>query len=1137
MDDKYQLILDTAENFFAPGERCIYSSIIDKSVEDVMINHYGDEWKTKDFQAIYTHLRSNFNKDTYKNDVPYFYMLYYLPLNVPKVQIVISELFKKKELRGELKILDVGCAVGTTLFAVLDYIAILDNLCSLMGEEPIFNKISIDLVDASEDNIKALTQLLSYYKARISGFFDMSKIEIGEPKIHDITKPIELENSYDIIVLSNIINEIPVSKRLESIANLDEHLKDDGHLIIIEPADQNNTLHLGKLKLELVNLLNYTSVGPCGVCDSCSECWCFRREHSVSRGTLKYIDESFNFRVHRDFYNERLKWSYCVLGKYNEDDLDTFLGFGEQLYVVSREKNGIVDVCSVNDGTRSKLILNGNLVRGLKFGDLITIDDYEYDEDTNEITLYDDTNVEVERYHRSNERISYKNVAEKQLAFFLHRIWGFSGFREGQYQIIENVMKDINTLGILPTGAGKSICFQLPAMMKPGVSLVVSPLKSLMKDQIDNLSELGFDFVDYIDSSRTPEEKRILFNRFKRGNIKILYVSPERLQIKDYQEEIIQMMDDISMDYFIIDEAHCASEWGHDFRPSYLKLIDVVRKLNNPTIIAVTATASLRVKEDILDIFHLPEDSIIMSKSLDRPEISLSVVKAEYFEDKDEYLVDTVVNEVPDILGEEDIDSLHSRGSGIVFTIYANPTGRNTVPFGTNHINDLFVQNGIDSRIYHSQLEDEVRIDVQNKYKRDHFPLLVSTKGFGMGIDKPNIDYIVHSCYSPSLEAYYQEAGRAGRDGEHAHSVIIARDRHPECVQTNKKIGSNAPICANSWTCSFTSGMKCDYGMQAKFIEGEYPSASIMENDLTNFIDKLYSANKDRVTIFSRERYSSKDQKFLFYLQKEGLVKDYLVENYRNNGMFINVWLNERFSSLKKNDSINNIVTRLQNFKLQKYAMLASIWEYVDNKTMCRRQFLMNYFGENVEYQGGCGFCDIEGISENRAVQFTPDMRIEAIYDALHEMLTSDGFSYQDAYDLKMVGYKENIHEAMKIRAMRYLEDYPNNLTGLYFSGTITLNRDSSEVYGKNQVFNCIQILLSSGHEEAGILILREISLYAPEVAFEIIVNLDLEMTDIDLLEALLERIDNKLYRRYLRYSYMNYKTKEINKLFGRSAK
>lgn len=1142
MDTIYQKILNTAENFFAPGERCIYSSIIDKSVEDVMINQYGDGWKEKDFNQTYWKLRESFNKDAYKEDVPYLYMLYYMPINISKIQIVLHELLKKKELKGELKILDVGCAVGTTLFAVLDYLAILDNLCSLMGEEPIFDKVTIELVDDSNDNVEALKQLLSYYSSRISGFMDMSKVNIGEPIVHDINEPLELQDEFDIIIFSNILNEIEYNKRAEIIGEFDHYLKDGGNIAIIEPADERNSKNLGRLKYQLSQELKYIGISPCGIGENCKECWNFRREHSVGRGTFKRIEDSF--KLDRDsFYNNRLKWTYCILEKntHTDESEETLKPNIKEFYVVSNEKNGEIDVCSINTNYRTKLSYNGNEIKRTRFGDIVSFKDYSFKKERGEVWLEGDIQV-IDSSSFRNERISYKNVERRPLEFFLKRIWGFDDFKEGQYEIIEKAMNDINTLGILPTGAGKSLCFQLPAMMKLGGSIIVSPLKSLMKDQVDNLNSLGFDFVDYIDSSRSTGEKKEILARFKRGNIKMLYVAPERLQMNEFITELIEMIQEISIDYFIIDEAHCASEWGHDFRPAYLKLVDVVRKLDSPTLIAVTATASPRVRNDILEIFELPEDSVLMTKSLDREEISLSVVNVDLNTGKEEDLSRIINYEIPKILNKKDIQTVHSQGSGIVFTIYADTDKPTTRQFSTTYINKVIRSSGIDSFTYHSNLSDSIRSERQNSYKRDEFPLLIATKGFGMGIDKSNIDYIVHMCYSASLEAYYQEAGRAGRDGEHAHSVIIAKKRHPDCIRNSKSIGDYAPACINRWECKYTNALKCDYGLQARFIDNEYPDKFVMIEKLAKYINSLYEEDKTYfeatyVNESKNEDDVKKKQKYLFYLQKEGLVKDYIITGYRGSTVSIGITLNDRFSDDKREKAIKNIVARLQEFKGQKYAMLASIWEYVDNKTICRRQMLMDYFGETKDYKEGCEFCDIEGISRERAVQYTPNLRNQRIYERLQNILNKKEFDYEEIQLLKKDSYKEKIQESLKIRSMRHLEDYPSNWAALYFSGTITLIRDNQEVYGRNQIYNCVQKLNESGYRKDAQHILLEIVEYAQNAAYDIAVDLNVATDDAEFLEKFVPKIKDENKEKTLLYGYFTDKARKLNRILKRGAK
>lgn len=603
-----------------------------------------------------------------------------------------------------------------------------------------------------------------------------------------------------------------------------------------------------------------------------------------------------------------------------------------------------------------------------------------------------------------------------------------------------------------------------------------------MKDQIANLRDTGFEFVDYIDSSKSPEEKRKTFERFKAGNIKLLYVSPERIQMLDFQLELQELLKNFSIDYFIVDEAHCASEWGHDFRPSYLKLIDVASSIKSSNVIAVTATASPKVKEDILRIFRIEEENVIYADSLDRSEISFEVINLPMEQGKDDCLIQALAKDIPRVLHNDNPDQLHQDGSGIIFTIYADPKGNNTERYGTEHIREVAAKTCGTARLYHSKLKDSARDQVQDDFKRNRFPVLVSTKGFGMGIDKPNIRYIVHMCYSNSLEAYYQEAGRAGRDRQHSHSLIISRTRIPECIQNQTTIDSYEPPCINGWHCYFTLDDKCDYGMQAKFISDMYPDPPKMKFQLKGFYcrlrQKVNVENANHFEIAVAEKEAIQKQTFLYHFQMCGVIKDFVVLRYRDKGMEIRVFANpQKFVDIDIDAVIEKIVERLQNFKKQKYNMLQSMWEYVNNNSKCRRQFLMDYFQDSVNYgPQGCCFCDVEGISEERSVYAIKNDSSDRLFAELNRLMNANEFDYKRNKTLLTSLYQRDEQESAKIRAMKHLEDFIDSPAALYFRCVITLKKDKSDAYARNQINELIAKRLQVEDVKSAIGILNDVT-------------------------------------------------------------
>jgi len=324
----------------------------------------------------------------------------------------------------------------------------------------------------------------------------------------------------------------------------------------------------------------------------------------------------------------------------------------------------------------------------------------------------------------------------------LKKYWGYDSFRPRQEEIIASVLAGRDTLGLLPTGGGKSITFQVPAMMLPGVTVVVTPLISLMTDQADNLVSRGIR-ASLIHSGLSRHDKELALTRCRLGKSKILYVSPERLQ----NDQFLADMRGIEVSLLVIDEAHCISQWGYDFRPSYLRIADLRRRLpEGVPVLALTASATPEVQADIMERLGMKEGQRF-ALSFDRPNLSYIV---RHTESKDDLLLRVLTA---------------TSGSAIV---YVRSRRR------TREIADMLAVRGISAEAYHAGLASEDKEDRQNRWKRGEVRVMVATNAFGMGIDKPDVRVVAHYDLPPSLEEYYQEAGRAGRDGLHSYAVAIA---------------------------------------------------------------------------------------------------------------------------------------------------------------------------------------------------------------------------------------------------------------------------------------------------------------------------------------------------------------------------
>ena len=317
----------------------------------------------------------------------------------------------------------------------------------------------------------------------------------------------------------------------------------------------------------------------------------------------------------------------------------------------------------------------------------------------------------------------------------LQQYWGYNRFRPLQEDIIRSVLEKKDTLGLMPTGGGKSITFQVPAMAIEGTCIVITPLISLMKDQVDGLRRLRIK-ATCIYSGMSRREIMTALDNCLYGNYKFLYVSPERLGTELFRSKLSAMQ--ISL--LVVDEAHCISQWGYDFRPSYLQIAQIRELIPDTPILALTATATNDVIKDIQKQLHFKKENVFR-KSFNRPNLTYIVKKGE---NKVEQLI-RILNRI--------------QGSAIVYVRSRKKT---------KEICDQLTQNGISAAFYHAGLSTEIKNECQNKWKNNEYRVIVATNAFGMGIDKPDVRIVVHIDLPNAPEEYYQEAGRAGRDEKKA---------------------------------------------------------------------------------------------------------------------------------------------------------------------------------------------------------------------------------------------------------------------------------------------------------------------------------------------------------------------------------
>ncbi|WP_447410229.1 DNA helicase RecQ [Clostridium perfringens] len=467
----------------------------------------------------------------------------------------------------------------------------------------------------------------------------------------------------------------------------------------------------------------------------------------------------------------------------------------------------------------------------------------------------------------------------------LKSFYGYSEFRKGQEEIINEIISGNDVVAIMPTGGGKSICYQIPALILEGVTVVISPLISLMKDQVDAINSMGIESA-YINSTLSNEEINNIFQSVKDGHIKILYVAPERLE----SMEFLNLVSNIDISQVAVDEAHCVSQWGHDFRSSYKfigRFINLLRK--RPVVSAFTATATEEVRKDIVKLLELNNPKVFVS-GFDRDNLKIIIEKGV---NKAHYILD-YLKENKDV-------------SGIIYCATRKEV---------DSLCELINSRGIGCTKYHAGLSDVERKENQEDFVFDKVSVMVATNAFGMGIDKPNIRYVIHNNMPKNIEGYYQEIGRAGRDGEKSECILIFS---PGDVQTQKYIietGTLNPERKINELSKLQTMMDLVYsnGCYRRFILNYF--GEDLEEDCHNcsncemegeLVDKTIDAQKVISCVYRMKRpfgigviidvlRASKNKKIielgLDQLSTYGIMKDYSKEGLKD---FINTLISHRY--------------------------------------------------------------------------------------------------------------------------------------------------------------------------------------------------------------------------------------------------
>lgn len=598
---------------------------------------------------------------------------------------------------------------------------------------------------------------------------------------------------------------------------------------------------------------------------------------------------------------------------------------------------------------------------------------------------------------------------EKDITLLLKKFWGYDDFRPLQADIIKSVLSGKDTLALMPTGGGKSITYQISALAMDGICIVITPLIALMKDQIEGLLSRDIPAVAiYTGMSRTNIQSAI--NRISGGKVKFLYLSPERLESKNFRERLKQM----SVSMIAVDEAHCISQWGYDFRPSYLKIAEIRTFFPNAPILALTATATHEVVHDIQKQLGFPKENLF-AKSFKRDNIVY------------------VVRQVEDRLGE----TLHILKQIDACSIVYVRTRQNA-----EEMTQFLTSKGRSAEFYHAGLSSIQREKRQNAWKNNEIPIIVATNAFGMGIDKPDVKVVVHFDIPDSPEAYFQEAGRAGRDGERAYAVLLynkasltaLRERAEKAFPEKEYVKRIYGMLADFFQLEEGDGegMAFEFDMDqfVKVFKLDYSRMLAAVNILQvgGYLECTTDINSSSRVMFivSRDRLSDIDlddpfiDRLVEYLLRTytGLFTQYVYFDEQHLADLLQVERQEIYQTLlilarrriisyaPGNDrpyivyrrprlpmSYIDITKEAYELRKRTYqSKIEGIKQYIEADDRCRQLLLMDYFGQREDIE--CGICDI--CLTNKKRRDSPSIVVENIDRCLFALLRKGDVDVRD---------------------------------------------------------------------------------------------------------------------------------------------